>query len=258
MPRQIVHDKEVEWSEKSHHFSMPVLWEGLLHVRVPIEFPDAQEWPPGRFVVSLFAVTAGNKRLAEVEVNVKKMGLRLLTSDNGGMPTGGRPGVIGGGGDLHTLELVLEGGTAALWLDGKVYAETATTWKPEPGQQLTLVLGREAAWKGDSAPPVGFTYRGLGLGIGQMIGETPTTEEPAPQPVSEAPPAGPPTLAQGLVHIFGITLPAVISYYGEMGAALDDGESVAEVAARLAEAAYRKLLERQKSGAWSPEKWRAL
>jgi len=195
------------------------------------------------------------------------MGLRLLTSDSGGMPLGGRPGVIGGDPArtspslpwAHTLELVLEGGTVALWLDGTVYAETATTWRPEPGQQLTLVLGREAAGKGDSVPPVGFTYRGLGLGIGQMIGDAPAAEEPAPQPVPEASPAvGPPTLAQGLVHIFSITLPAVVAYYGEMGAALGDGDEVAEVAARLAEAGYRKLLERQRSGAWSPEKWRAL
>lgn len=257
MPKQIVNGTPITWEQgKPEFLAIPFRAEGMIHVQVPITIPSEDILSTSRSI-ALFDVRAGGegRPLFRVALNAKKRTLRVTTAD-------GRPGVGASrrleGKGPRLVEILYQGGQVGLWLDGAMAAEAATAWLPEPGQPLSLVLGRK---DGEPAAPIGLTFHGLGLGIGQEIGAEPgaVEQEPPPAPVPPAADATAPTLAQGLVHLFGLTLPAVVGYYGEAGAALNSNESaIAEQAARLAEAAYATLLERQRSGAWSPEKWRGL
>lgn len=262
MPRSIINSTPITWEEGKENLVIPFRAESMIHVQVPLTVsePLGGEGPTAPRFIALFDVRAGGEGrvLFRVEVNVRKHSLRLATGNGPGV---GAPQRALDGKGPRTVDVIYEDfagpGTVQLWLDGKPVAETATDWVPDDGQALSLMLGKKG---GEAAAPIGFTFHGLGLGIGQQVGAAP--EEPEQQRAEEPPapaPAEPQPLVQGLVHLYGIALPAVVGYYGDMGASLVENEhDIAEQAAKLAEAAYAVLLERQKSGAWSPEKWRGL
>ncbi len=236
-------DKEITWREGASHLAIPLTWpEGgeVLHIRIPMTIPE--QMPPGARYVSLLRVMVAGQPIFAVDLNVRKMALRLAC------PEGNASGAIRTvwPGD-YRLDAAIVPGVCCGAGDVRVSAPDEI----KSGAPLGLLLGLEEPAPGGLMPPWGFTFHGLELGVGHEIDAPQPAPDELPLSESEVPEEKPPAiqtqpfLLDGLLQLYRAALAPAMELTGGISP-----EGAHQIARAQAEVSYRELRKLAASGEW--------